>query len=151
MEPKNLERLAQANQERAREVIRECGVIEAWNAIGAEVHLVGSLSTGLLMSHRDIDFHIYTDRLDVAESFRAAALLAEHESVRRMTCVNLIATPETCMEWHAWVTDADQNEWQIDMIHLLRGSAYDGYFERVAERIREILTPETKRTILTLK
>lgn len=41
--------------------------------------------------------------------------------------------------------------WQIDMIHILRGSRYDGYFERVADRISAVLTPEMRRTILSLK
>ncbi len=37
------------------------------------------------------------------------------------------------------------------MIHILKGSRYDGYFERVAERIATVLTPETRNTILQLK
>lgn len=41
--------------------------------------------------------------------------------------------------------------WQIDMIHILRGSRYDGYFERVADRISAVLTPEMRRAILSLK
>ncbi len=45
----------------------------------------------------------------------------------------------------------DNTPWQIDMIHILKGSRYDGYFERVAERIATVLTPETRNTILQLK
>ena len=52
--------LAEANQRKAREVIAKLRVVEAWEAVGAEAHLVGSLRTGLLMKHRDIDFHIYS-------------------------------------------------------------------------------------------
>ncbi len=63
--------LAEAMQERAREVIRQSGIREAWEGIGAKVNQVGSVATGLLMKHRDIDFHIYTDTLDAAESFKA--------------------------------------------------------------------------------
>ena len=37
------------------------------------------------------------------------------------------------------------------MIHIRKGSRYDGYFEKVAERISSVLTDETKRTILQLK
>ena len=55
-----IEELAARNQETAYQVIRKSGVVPAWESIGAEVHLVGSLKTGLLMKHRDIDFHIYT-------------------------------------------------------------------------------------------
>ena len=37
------------------------------------------------------------------------------------------------------------------MIHIVRGSRYDGYFERVADRIAATLTPVTRRAILQLK
>ena len=41
--------------------------------------------------------------------------------------------------------------WQIDMIHLPEGSPWEGYFERVADRIAAVLTNETRRAILQLK
>ena len=37
------------------------------------------------------------------------------------------------------------------MIHIREGSRYDGYFERVAERISAVMTDEMKLAILTLK
>ena len=37
------------------------------------------------------------------------------------------------------------------MIHIRKGSRYDGYFEHVAERISAVLTEETRNTILQLK
>ena len=51
----NILEIAAANQQRAREVIRDTGLEAAWRAAGAEPNLVGSLRTGLLMKHRDID------------------------------------------------------------------------------------------------
>ena len=45
----------------------------------------------------------------------------------------------------------DCEEWQIDMIQILDGSQFFCYFEHVAERIKNALTPETRRTILELK
>ena len=77
-----LTKIAAANQQRAREVIRDSGLEAAWRSVGAEPNLVGSLRTGLLMT---------------------------------------------------------------------RGSAYDGYFERVADRIAAVLTDRTRETILRLK
>ena len=140
--------LARRNQRRAREVIRMCGVVAAWESVGAEIHPVGSLPTGLLMTHRDIDFHIYTPRIDPADDFRAMGRLAACPAVRRVAYANLLDTPETCLEWHAWVEDADRELWQLDMIHIALGSRYDGYFERVAGRIAEVLTDDTRLTIL---
>ena len=55
------------------------------------------------------------------------------------------------MEWHAWYRDADNALWQIDMIHILEGSRYDGYFEKFAERLSAVLTDETRYASLKLK
>ena len=44
-----VEELAREKQEKAWRVIRSCGILPAWESIGADVHLVGSLKTGLLI------------------------------------------------------------------------------------------------------
>ena len=35
--------------------------------------------------------------------------------------------------------------------HPVKGSRYDGYFERVAERIEAVITPRQRETVLRLK
>lgn len=147
----NISELAKCNQQKAFKIIEDMRVVEIWQAIGARVNLVGSLRTGLLMKHRDIDFHVYTSPLNLADSFRAMAELAENKSVKKIECVNLLHTVEACVEWHAWYQDSEEELWQIDMIHIQEGSRYDGYFEKVAERISSVLTDEMKQTILKLK
>jgi DNA polymerase sigma len=52
--------LARRNQQKAWKIIEDTKIIPAWESVGARVNLVGSLNTGLLMKHLDIDFHIYT-------------------------------------------------------------------------------------------
>lgn len=139
------------NRLRAEEVIRDSRLAEIWRSVGAEVRQVGSLRSGLLMKHRDIDFHIYSSPLRLEESFAAMTQLAADPAVGRIECRNLLATDEACVEWHATYRDRDGDEWQLDMIHIVRGSRYDGYFERVADRIAAALTPVTRRAILQLK
>ena len=73
----DIHELARQNQQSAWKVLEDTRIIEAWERIGATVHLVGSLRTGLLAKSRDIDIHIYTDRLDVGESFSVIRELAE--------------------------------------------------------------------------
>ncbi len=141
---------AERQQELAKQVIAESWVREIWESIGAVVNPVGSMAMGLLCRHRDIDFHIYTETLDVAEGFRVMTEICKNPAVRRMTYTNLSDTDEECIEWHVWYL-LDGEEWQIDMIQIRKGSAYDGYFERIAKRIRQVLTPETKEAILRLK
>ena len=143
--------LSERNMRRAMEVIEATDVVNIWRGIGAEINMVGSLRTGLLCRHRDIDFHIYTEELRVEESFAAVARLAAKRGVKRVAFTNLAETEEECLEWHAWYEGTDGEEWQMDMIQMRRGSAYDGYFERVAEEVRRRLTPETREAILRLK
>lgn len=143
--------LAARNQRRAHEIIRRTGVVGAWESIGAEVHLVGSLRMGLLVKHRDIDFHVYTDRLVPAESFRAMGRLAGQPGIRKMTYGDLSATEEACLEWHAWYEDEAGEQWTIDMIQIRRNSRYDGWFERMADRIEAVLTDQMRETIMRLK
>jgi len=143
--------IAEQNQQRAREIINDTGIIECWQCVDATVNLIGSLKTGLLMKHRDIDFHIYTPIMKIADSFKAVAMLAENPRIKNITFTNLLDTEEECLEWHAWYRDTDNQLWQIDMIHIVKGSRYDGYFEKVTERISSVLTAETREAILKLK
>lgn len=147
----NILEIAENNQKLAFEVIKNSGVIEAWRSIGAEINLIGSLKMGLLMTHRDIDFHIYTPQLNISESFAVIAKLAENPHICRIAYNNLLNEEDACLEWHAWYLDEENREWQIDMMHIVKGSKYDGWFERVAQRIGEVITSEQRQTILELK
>ena len=147
----NIFELAKRNQQKAWEIIEDTRIVRIWEGIGAKVNLVGSLRTGLLMKHRDIDFHIYTSPLDLSASFRAMAELGENTSIKKIEYTNLLHTAEACIEWHAWYQDMEGELWQMDMIHIQEGSRYDGYFERVAERISAVLTDEMRLAILKLK
>ena len=146
----DIELIAQNNLEKALLVIEKSNVRQAWESIGAEVHQVGSMAMGLLMKHRDIDFHIYTGELNVSESFKVIQKLCANPSVTRMEYRNLADTEEACLEFHIWFM-LENEEWQLDMIQILKGSQFDGFFENVAARIKAVLTPETRRTILELK
>lgn len=143
--------IALANRQKAHEIITSANIYKIWESVGAEVHLVGSLSMGLMMKHRDIDFHIYSSPLSLSDSFKAMAILAENPHIKKIECANLMHTEEACIEWHALYEDTEGKIWQIDMIHIQKGSRYDGFFEKMAERISAVLTPETRETILRLK
>lgn len=63
-------RTREQNQQNAWKLLDETGIIPAWERIGATVHLVGSLKSGLLMKSRDIDLHIYTGNSILRRVFR---------------------------------------------------------------------------------
>jgi len=143
--------IAEANQQKARRIVEECGVVRAWEAAGADIRLVGSLRMGLLMKRRDIDFHAYTPELTMTRSCQAMEKLAVHPAVSRLECLNTRDPEDECIEWRIDYRDGEGDSWRIDIIHRRRGSHWDGYFERRAQRIAAVLTPETKQTILALK
>ena len=148
---KNFLKIAQKNQKKAFELIQKLNVYAAWETVGATVNLIGSLQTGLLMKHLDIDFHIYTPELKLSDSFCAVEKIAEKDGVEKIEYANLLSAQDACLEWHVFYKDEDQNTWQIDMIHIVKGSQYDGFFENIAARINQNATPEQKETILQLK
>ncbi len=143
--------IAQINQQRAHEIIQELNLIPLWASINVEAHLVGSLRMGLLMKHLDIDLHLYSDPVSLADDFRIIARLAQNHRIKQIEYANLLDTEEACLEWHLHYEDPLNQMWQIDMIHILKGSRYDGYFEQMADRIVTALIDETRHTILQLK
>lgn len=142
---------AKQNQQMAWEILEDTRIIPTWERIGATVNLVGSLKSGLLMKNRDIDMHIYTDKLDIAESFSVIQELAERLPLKEIQYINGIDTEEECIEWHSLYEDKERNTWKFDMIHIRRGSKYDGTVEKVTDAIIKQLSPEIKKTILQIK
>ncbi len=143
--------LSKRNQRRAWDIVRRLDIMKIWADAGAEAHLVGSLAMGLMMTHRDIDIHVYSSPLTVEGSFKAMTRLACNAGVGQIEFFNMLDTDESCIQWQAWYDDGDGEPWQIDIIHILKGSQYDGFFERMAERIKATLTDETRLAILRLK
>jgi len=148
---KNILEISERNQNKAFAIIDELKILACWHAFGAVANQVGSLRTGLLMRNLDIDFHIYSDSFSITDSFGAVAMIAQNQKIRKITYTNLLNTEEQCIEWHLHYLDYDKTEWKIDLIHILKGSRYDGYFENVADRIKAVMTPEQKSAILSIK
>lgn len=117
----NIFDIAKQNQEKAWQVIKNTNIIQIWEDAGAKINLVGSLRTGLLMKHRDIDFHIYSSPLNLTDSFQAMARLAENPSIKRIECANLLHTAEACIEWHAWY----QNKSYITHRQIMDGATVE--------------------------
>ncbi len=136
---------------RAWEVLEASGVKRIWEEAGAEVRLVGSLRMGLIAKHRDIDLHVYSSEVTEEKSFVIASQISKNPNVVEIKCINGLHTDEHCISWHLKYRMSEEEIWQIDIIHIEKGSQYDGYFEEMAERIVARLTPEVKETILSLK
>lgn len=146
----NLFELAEQNQKDAYKIIEDSQLIELWEAVGAEVFIVGSVKTGLLV-HKDIDIHVYTEKVSIEESFGVMGRLAARLNILQIQYADLIETEEECIEWHSFFEDKNGERWKLDLIHIRKGSRFDGVVEKAAEVISNKLTPEIREAILQIK
>lgn len=151
MNQKEINDAALAAPRKARQVLSESGIARVWEEAGCRVNLVGSLRMGLLAAHRDIDLHVYSKGISEQSSFAIAAEMARNPRVTEIHCINGLGTDERCVAWHFFYRHTDGELWQFDVIHIEEGSRYDGYFERMADRIVQTMSPEQRDTILRLK
>ena len=145
-----IEEISARNLQSALNIIETSGIIKLLHRSSKRVNIVGSVRTGLLAKHLDIDIHFYTPTLDAAESFKLIGDFAARGDVESANFKDLSYTEEQCFEWHLQYAAADKRKWTFDLIQILEGSKYDGYFESVADKIKSMLTPENKATILSL-
>lgn len=150
MNQKEINDLALANQKKAAVVLAESGIAEIWKESGCRVNVVGSLRMGLLVKHRDIDLHVYSQGITVESSFAIASKIAKNPCITEIKCINGLHTDEQCIAWHFYYKHEGEI-WQFDVIHIEEGSRYDGYFENMADRIVEVMTATKRDTILRLK
>lgn len=148
---KEYESVALKNQQRAKEIIAKLNLIGFWEERGCRVNLIGSLEMGLLVKHLDIDLHVYSSGITEEKSFGIVAELAKNPRIKEIRCINGLSTDEHCIAWHLTYEDIDGRLWQLDIIHIESGTRYDGFFEKMADRIKAVLTPWQRDTILRLK
>lgn len=151
MNQKEISHLAAVTQEKAHRVLAVSGIAQVWEDAGCRISLVGSLRMGLLATHRDIDLHVYSSGITEASTFAIAARMSALPGVMEITCINGLHTDEHCMAWHVKYQAEDGEVWKFDIIHIEAGTEYDGYFERMAERIMAAMTSSQRDTILRLK
>lgn len=151
MENSELLELSQQVRQSALNVLNDLDILNSCHNVGGIVNIVGSLRTGLMINHRDIDLHLYTEEPMLEKSFSFMKEVAKNKAVKDIQYKNLLDTKEECIEWHIWFEDKVKSIWKLDIIHIRKDSFYDGFVEKVTDKIIEKLTPETKETILRIK
>ena len=147
----NLENIAESNLQKAFEIIRELKIEKIYEELNSTCNLVGSIKTGLLMSHLDIDFHVYSDEFSVEKSFNAIAKISQNPKIKEVFYKNLLEEDDMCLEWHLLYEEVPERIWTIDIMHIKNESLYAGVIERVTEKISSVLTEKMKQTILKIK
>jgi hypothetical protein len=143
--------ISKQNLEKAREIIAELKIEEIWQQQNSTCSLVGSVKTQLLMSHLDIDFHVYTNDFSVEKSFAAIAQISRNAKVKEVIYRNLLSAEDMCLEWHLLYEETPQRVWTIDIMHIKNESPYAGVIERVTEKICAAMTADFRQIILRLK
>jgi hypothetical protein len=151
MKGSELFELSRRIRQSALQVLTDLNIAEHCREVGGELNIVGSLKTDLMLNHRDIDLHFYTGEPMIEKSFAFMERLAKNNAVKNIQYKNLLDTKEECIEWHLWYQAEKGITWKLDIIHIRKGSLYDGFFEKVTDKLIERLTPETKEAILRIK
>ncbi|MFW6275220.1 MAG: phosphoglycerate mutase family protein [bacterium] len=148
----DFEIVSKKNLEKAFEIIDELQIERTWRNLNSTCNLVGSVKTGLLMNHLDIDFHTYSDDFSIQNSFKAISQISQNHKIKEVWYRNLIAAEDKCLEWHLTYEETPERNWTIDIIHIKNESPYAGVIERVTEKIRKLVMNEKIRhTILRIK
>lgn len=147
----NLASISKKNLKKAFEIISELKIQEIWESLDSKCNLVGSVKTGLLMDHLDIDFHTYSDDFSIEKSFNAISQICQHPKIKEVSYRNLLEAEDMCLEWHLSYQEAHDRIWTIDIMHIKNESPYVGMIERVTEKINSALTEELKQIILNIK
>ena len=151
MKGSELFELSRQMRQAASEVLTDLNITEHCKEVGGSLNIVGSLKTDLMLNHHDIDLHFYTSEPMIEKSFSFMKGLAENKAIKDIQYKNLIDTKEECIEWHLWYESEEGITWKLDIIHIRKGSFYDGFFEEVTDKVIQKLTPETKEIILRIK
>jgi len=147
----NLENTSAKNLEKAFEIVQELQIEKVWKNFNSTCNLVGSVKTGLLMNHLDIDFHVYSDEFSIEKSFSAISQICQNPKIKEVLYKNLLEAEDMCLEWHLSYEETPERIWTIDIIHIKNESPYAGVIERVTEKINLALTEELRQTILKIK
>jgi hypothetical protein len=147
----NLEHISKKNLEKASAIINELQLEEIWINQGSRCHLVGSVKTGLLMTHLDIDFHTYSDDFSIEKSFQAIAQISQNPKIKEVLYRNLLEAEDRCLEWHLSYEETPERIWTIDLIHIKNDSPYAGVIERVTGKINSVMNERLRHTILKIK
>jgi len=143
--------LAKQNLVKAFQIIEELQIQKIWEELHSTCHLVGSVKTGLLLTHLDIDFHVYSENFSIAQSFKAIAKISDYPSIKEVTYKNLLQEEDMCLEWHLSYEECPERIWTIDIIHLKNESPFAGMIERITQKIDTVLTKDLRNKILNLK
>lgn len=143
--------LSNQNLAKARQIIEELRIKEIWESLDSTCNLVGSVRTGLLLNHLDIDFHTYSDDFSIETSFKAISKISKNPKIKEISYKNLLNAEDMCLEWHLSYEENPDRIWTIDIIHIKNESPYAGMIERVTEKIKAALTEEFKQIILGIK
>ena len=136
---------------KAFRIIDELRIKEIWESLDSICNLVGSVKTGLLMKHLDIDFHTYLENFSIEKSFKAISKISENPKIKEVTYKNLLREEDMCLEWHLFYEENPDRIWSIDIMHIKNESPYAGMIERVTDKINAVMTEELKKIILDIK
>jgi len=132
----------------AQHILAQLQLMERWSAIGNPV-LVGAVAYGLVVAP-DIDMEIFCDRPKIEDGFEVLRACALHPRVRKARFANELNGPDMGLYWQLRYLHEDGQEWKIDMWSMQHDHP-GPTSTALVEPMKQVLTEETRQTILELK
>ena len=106
--------ISDQNLNKAQQIIEELKIKEIWEGLNSTCNLIGSVKTGLLINHLDIDFHTYSENFSIETNFKAIAMISENPKIKEVIYKNLLKEKDMCLEWHLMYEETPERIWTID-------------------------------------
>jgi hypothetical protein len=140
---------AEQKRKRAHDILEKLQLLERWKAVGQPV-VVGAARYGL-MAALDIDMEIYTETPEIRAGFEVLSKVAEHPGVRQVLFMNELHGPDQGLYWQIRYCDEVGDQWKVDSWLVSHQHPDAHWCERFGEAIGNVLTDESRRTIIQIK
>jgi hypothetical protein len=143
--------LSNKNSKKAKDIINGLNIIQICKGNGFEAHLIGSVSTNLLMNSNDIDFHIYSQNYQIEIIFAIIGEIAGKMGIYKAVYQNFLSTDDRSIDWHLNYKTIENEDWEIDLIFIRNDSPYVGRAEEITRKINSTINENTRNRVLKLK
>ena len=136
-------------QQTAFNLLKHLQLVEQWSRYG-KPYLLGAVTMGVVWN-RDIDMNIYCKEPRYEFGKDVMEQISKLPAVTRVEFHDFMDTPDQGLYWKITCKDEEDNTWKIDNWLVADDHPDAGLGEGFSKRMNEILTPENRLCIISLK
>jgi hypothetical protein len=147
----NFETINKENLKIAYNIINELNIENVFKEYDYKANLIGSVPTKLLMNNLDIDYHVYSNNMNINDIYKLIGVIATNKRIIETSFFNFFDSEDKSYDCHLHYLDNDNNKWRIDIIFIKNNSPYVGKAENIRDIINNNITQDQRNKILRIK